>query len=168
MPIAGNAVPSQIPFQVAPFDINLALSTQPGPQTLTTTGYMGAPAQLDLGQGRVEGYWAIDVTAIDVVTGDERYDFFLLGSNDVAWANGNVEMLVMRNFGGGTGRAIATILGASPAIPPTGAAGPLTIIPCSTLSQRNVFRYVRGYVQISGTTPSVTFHSWLSQDCNSY
>lgn len=166
MAITAGTLPSQVPFEAAPFDVNLALSTQPGPQVLTATGYMGAPAQPDIGPGRVEGYWAIDITAIDVVTGDERYDFFLLGSNDVAWGNGNVEMLTMRSFGGATGRPIATILGASPAIPPFGAAGSLTIVPFSNLSQRIVFRYLRGYLLIAGTTPSVTFHSWISMDCN--
>lgn len=167
MALTANTLPSQVPFEVAPFDANWALATQPT-QTLTATGYMGAPNQIDAGFGRIEGYWAIDITAIDVVTGDERYDFYLLASNDTGWANGNVEMCLMRSFGGATGRPIATILGASPAIPPFGAAGSLMILPWTNLQQRIVYRYLRGYVVISGTTPSVTFNSWLSMDCNSY
>jgi len=167
MAITAGALPSQVPLHLAPFDANSVFSTQPT-QTLTATGYMGAPTQVDVGPGRFDGVWAIDISAIDVVTGDERYDFNLLSSNDVAFGNGNVEMLFMTNFGGATGRSIATILGASLTIPPTGIVGSMCIFPFTNIKQRIVFRYLRGYVVIAGTTPSVTFNSWITMSVNSH
>src|SRR5262245_4847851 len=140
MPITAGALPSQVPFQAVPFDANWALSTQPGPQNLTATGYMGAPAQLDVGVGRIEGYWAIDITAIDFSSNDETYKAHLFGSNDVAWGNGNVELLAFHDFAAVTaGRQVATILGPTPSIPPVGAAGTLLVIPWTNLMQRITF-----------------------------
>src|SRR5262245_58631381 len=110
MPITAGTLPSQVPIQAVPFDANLALATQPS-QTLTATGYMGAPNQIDIGPGRTEGYWAIDITAIDFTSGDETYKFHLFGSNDVAWGNGNVDLLAFHDFAAATaGRQVATIL----------------------------------------------------------
>lgn len=166
MALTANTLPSVPPAFIVPFDANLRLATAGG-QTLTATGYMGAPDTLDVGFGRIQGMWAVDITAIDVVTGDERYDMWLLGSNDVAWGNGNVEALAFVNVGGATGRPIATILGASPAIPPTGLTGTMLVIPWTNLRQRIVYRYVRGYLVIAGTTPTITLQSWLSYDSNS-
>lgn len=167
MALTANALPSQIPFPIAPFDANLALATQPT-QTLAATGYMGAPTTLDIGQGRVEGYWAIDITSVDMTSNDEVYKFHLMGSNDVAWGNGNVELLAFHDFAAVTaGRQVATILGASPAIPAlSGLGGTLLHIPFNNLMQRIVYRYLRGYLVISGTTPTITFNSWISMDSN--
>src|SRR5207237_660095 len=119
-----------------PFDAQNLLSTAGG-QTLTATNYMGAPTQIDLGgsapasgAGRTDGIMSVLITAIDVSSADESYRFFLLGSNDVAWANGNVEQLAMQDISAVTaGRIIPTILGASPAIPPTSRAGRYLRIP---------------------------------------
>jgi hypothetical protein len=164
MPLTANAMPTQVPDYAAPFDAQLLLASA---QTLTATGFMGSPNQLDLGgsspvsgAGRVEGLWNIHFTAIDFASNDESYRFFLLGSNDVAFGNGNVELLALHDFAAvSAGRQIATLLGATPA----GLAGTILRIPFTNLMQRIVYRFIRGHVVIGGTTPSVTFTSWLSK-----
>ena len=178
MPLTANALPSQVPTISCPFDVQNAFGPQ---QTLAATGYLqlgGSPAQLDLGgagpfvgasvssAGLSRGMWVLQITSIDVVTGDERYDFHLVGSNDVAFGNGNVEQLACHNIGGATGRMVATIWGASPTIPPAGHGGVLVYVPWMNFMQRICYRYVRCYVVISGTTPSVTVLSWLSHSAN--
>src|SRR5262245_9915724 len=168
MPLTANLVPSQLADFPAPFDAQLLLASA---QTLAATGYMGSPNTIDLGgpnptsgAGRTEGIWSVDITNIDVASADESYRFFLLASNDSAFGNGNVEELAMQDVAAASaGRIIPTILGASPAIPPTGAAGTILRVPFTTVRQRIVYRYVRGYVVIAGTTPTVTFTSWLSR-----
>jgi hypothetical protein len=175
MALTANTVPSQVPFYATPFDAQNAFTSA---QTLTATGYLNNlnSGQLDLGSalptsgaGRTTGMWCLDITAIDVSSNDESYKFCLFGSNNVAFTNGDVELLAFHDFAAVTaGRQVATILGASPAIPPTGAAGTILQIPFTNLMQRIVYRYLRSYVVIAGTTPSVTVTSWVSHagvDC---
>jgi hypothetical protein len=157
MALTANTLPSVPPILAVPFDAALDLSN--GSQTLTATGYMGAPNQVDWGQGRVAGIMALDITNLKVSAGNEQYGVYLLGSNDPAWGNGNVEILAKHDFGV---RDIATIIGATPAIPPSGAAGTLVYIPFLNLMQRIVYRYLRGYVVIAGTAPTMTFRSWVA------
>jgi hypothetical protein len=158
MALTANTLPSAVPYYATPFDAQNAMASA---QTLVATGYM--TNQLDIGAGRVTGMWATDFSALDVSSGDETYRFFLLGSNDVAWGNGNVEVLTFFDIAAATaGRIIATILGASPAIPMAGRAGMLQQKPFNNLSLGIVYRYVRGYAVIGGTTPTVTLTSWLS------
>lgn len=162
MPLTANTLPSIVPDVVAAFDAATSFASA---QTLTATGYMGSPTQVDLGQGRMDGLWSVDITNIDISSGDETYRFHLMGSNDVNWANGNVELLAFHDIAAATaGRLVPTILGASPAIPATGLSGTILRIPFMNLMQRIVYRYVRGYLVIGGTTPTVTFTSWLSPD----
>lgn len=161
MALTANTLPAIPPEYDTPFDAALDLSG--GAQTLTATGYMGSPNQVDIGQGRLTGIMALDISAIDVSSADETYKFYLLGSNDVNWASGNVELLAMHDIGAASAvRQIATILGASPAIPPSGMAGTIIYLPFSNLMQRIVYRYIRGYVVIAGTTPTVTFRAWVA------
>jgi hypothetical protein len=176
MALTANALPSQVPTISAPFDSQAAF----GPaQTLTATGYLqlaGNPAQLDLGGagpfaggsvGLTRGMWVLNITAIDISSGDETYKFNLLGSNDVAFGNSNVELLAMHDFAAvSAGRQIPSILGASPTIPPAGHGGVLVYLPWMNFMQRICYRYVRCYLVAGGTTPSVTVTSWLSNSDN--
>lgn len=170
MALTANTVPSQVPFYATPYDAMTAFTAA---QTLVATGYLNNlnSGQVDLGgsspssgAGRTEGMWCMDITAMDFSSVDESYKFCLFGSNDAVFGNGNVELLAFHDFAAVTaGRQVATILGASPAVPPTGAAGTILQIPFTNLMQRIVYRYVRSYVVIAGTTPSVTVTSWLSK-----
>jgi hypothetical protein len=168
MPLTPNNLPFAPPLDVVPFDANAAFGTNGAAQTLTNSGYFGAPAQIDVGPGRVKGLWALDITALDQTTGDESYTFHLLGSNDVAWGNGNVEILQSQNFGGASGRSIATIVGASPVAPSaagvagTAPYGSLSAFPFGNMKMRIAYRYLRLYAVLSGTTPSITANSWLA------
>jgi hypothetical protein len=71
-------------------------------QTITATGYLNNlnSGQLDLGgaspssgAGRTDFILTMDITACDFSSGDESYKLCLFGSNDVAFGNGNVELL---------------------------------------------------------------------------
>jgi hypothetical protein len=169
MPLTANTIPSQVPFYATPYDAQNAFTSA---QTLTATGYLNNlnSGQVDFGganpssgAGRTGGMWCMDITAIDFTSNDESYKFNLVGSNDVAFGNGNVELLAFHDFAAVTaGRQVATIFGPTPTIPPTGAAGTILQIPFTNLMQRIVYRYARCYLVAAGTTPSVTVTSWLS------
>lgn len=170
MALTANTIPSQVPFYATPYDAQNAFTAA---QTLVATGYLNNlnSGQIDLGganpssgAGRTEGMWCIDVTAIDFASADETYKLHLFGSNDVAFGNGNVELLAFHDLAAVTaGRQVATILGASPAIPPTNIAGTIFQFPFTNLMQRIVYRYLRAYAVIGGTTPTITLTSWISK-----
>ncbi|MET3299687.1 hypothetical protein ABIE86_005181 [Bradyrhizobium diazoefficiens] len=157
MPLTANALPVQPPSVSVPFDAALDLSA--GVQTMTATGLMAASSPTDIGAGMMHGLMVLDISNLKVSATDESYKFALLGSNDAAFANGNVELLAFHDFGV---RQFSPLLGATPAIPPTGLAGSLIYLPFSNLMQRIVYRYARGYVAIAGTAPTVTFRSWIA------
>jgi hypothetical protein len=176
MPLTANALPTVPPTISCPLDGATAFGPQ---QTLAATGYFqlgGNPAQIDLGAtgfggissaGLTRGMWVLQITAIDFANADESYKFNLLGSNDVAFGNGNVELLAFHDFAAVTaGRQIPTILGPSPTIPPVGQGGVLVYVPWMNFMQRILYRYVRCYLVVGGTTPSVTVASWLSNSAN--
>jgi hypothetical protein len=170
MALTANAIPSQVTTFPCPWDAMTAFTDT---QTLTATGYLNNlnSGQIDLGgakpvaaAGRVDGIWSTDITAIDVSSGDETYQLALLGSNDVAFGNGNVELLAFHDLAAAaTGRVIATLLGASPAIPPTNLAGTILQLPFTNLMQRIYYRYLRARIIIGGTTPTITLTSWISR-----
>ena len=162
MALTANTLPSVVPNYSVPYDASLDL-TGGSAATLTATGYLNGTTNLDIGPGRVTGLWALDISALDVSSSDEVYKLHLMGSNDAAWGNGNVELLAFHDFAAVTaGRQVATILGASPAIPATGLVGTEIAIPFSNLMQRIVYRYLRAYLVASGTTPSITLRSWIA------
>lgn len=163
MALTKNTLPSIGPTRAVPFDALLNFGTQ---QTLTATGYMAPGAvtsQLAIGPGRFDGYWVVDVSAIDVSSGDETYRLFLLGSNDAAFGNGNVEMLDVIDYSAATaGRLIPTICPPSDAIPETGRFASRKIKLISNQLGAYVFQYFQMYAVIGGTTPSITIDSWIS------
>lgn len=171
MALTANPIPSQVPFAAAPFDAMMAFCNA---QTLVATGYFNNlnSGQLDIGggvagttqgAGRTEGLWCFTVSAIDFSSVDEIYKLHLFGSNDVAFGNGNVELLHFHDFAATAAlRQVATILGATPTIPPVGVVGTIFQIPFTNLMQRITYRYLRMYLVAAGTTPSITLTAWCS------
>jgi hypothetical protein len=169
MALTANTVPSQVPFYATPYDAANAFTSA---QVIAATGFLNNlnSGQLDLGgatpssgAGRTDFIWAMNITSI-LLTPDQSYKFHLLGSNDVAFGNGNVELLAFHDLAATAAlRQIATLLGVTPAIPPTGTAGTLFQIPATNLMQRIVYRYLRCQVTMAGTGPTVTVTSWISK-----
>lgn len=161
MPLTNGTLPFNLPERLVPFDQSTAFASN---QTLTATGYVNnIQTQIDLAPGRESGYLVIDVSAMDLSSNDETYRFFLLGSNDLAFGNGNVEILAVRDFAAVTaGRLVPTIVPASYAVPISGRAATRFTIPFTSLSGAFVFRYFQLYCVVAGTTPSITVSAWLS------
>lgn len=170
MALTALAIPSQITTFPCPWDAALAFTDT---QTITATGYLNNlnSGQIDLGGatpvsavGRTDGIWNMDITALNLATGDESYTFRLLGSNDVAFGNGNVELLEQYDIAATAAlRNLANILGINPTIPPTGLAGMLIQRPFTNLCCRIYYRFLRAHMVAVGTGPSVTISSWISR-----
>jgi len=161
MALTNNALPSIIPHFTLPIDANMQFASA---QTLTATGYINnSNAVLDLQPGRFTGMLALDITALDVSSANETYQLALFGSNDNAFGNGNVDLLAFHDFAAATaGRIVPTILAASPTVPPSGLSGQIMAIPFTNLMQGFVYRYLKLYATLGGTTPSITLSAWVT------
>ena len=169
MALTPLTIPSQIAEFPCPFDALLAFCDT---QQLTSTGYFNNlnSGQIDLGGnkpvsavGRTDFIWNMDLTVLDETTTDETYKIGLVGSNDVAFTAGNVELLAFHDFSLAANRVLPAILGTSPAVPATGLAGTLIQIPATNLMQRIYYRYLRMYGLLGGTTPIITATAWISR-----
>ncbi|TBY41592.1 hypothetical protein [Rhizobium leguminosarum] len=163
MPLSQSALPSIVPDWDVPFDTLTAFANG---QTITATGYVNAiQAQVDIGVGRWIGKLNIDISALDLSSGDETYRLFLLGSNDAAFANGNVEILNVQDFAAASaGRLVPTIVPASDAVPVARKSASRFTIPVTNQRGIYVFRYLQLYAVLGGTTPSITLAAWLAGD----
>lgn len=134
---------------------------------VTTTGQgtvASAAVILDLGAAIVgpsaptaaqvlDGNMIVDVSAIDVVTGDESYEIVLQGSNSATFASGIVG-LAWTHIGGATGipgtAAVASLVGRN-------------VVPFRNELNGVVYRYVRVEHVIGGTTPSIDYTARLTR-----
>ena len=163
MALTQSTLPSVVPDWAVPFDAMTAFANY---QTLTATGYVNAiQAQVDIGVGRWIGALALDISALDLSSGDETYRLHLLGSNDQAFGNGNVEILATQDFAAASaGRLVPTIAPASDAVPPARKTANRIIVPVTNQRGIYVFRYLQLYAVLAGTTPSITLAAWLAGD----
>lgn len=170
MAITANLIPSQPPLYATPFDATLAFCNA---QVIGATGYANnVNQQLDLGgaqpssaAGRTDMMWCVDITNLKLSANDESYKIGLVGSNDAAFGAGNIDLLeYLDDAAVAAGRVFPAILGATPTpVIPVGKSGLLYQKSCSNMNRGGyVFRYVRCYLLLGGTGPTITLTSWLS------
>lgn len=130
-----------------PFDRNLAFSDG---VTLTATGniqFAAADVIIDTLGGRMDGVLVINVSAIDVSSGNEAYQIILQGSNDSGFASG-IENLAQTDMGHASvrlgGASASSIVGVHE-------------MPFTNNRAGVEYRYLRVRVVAAGTTPSITF-----------
>jgi hypothetical protein len=132
---------------------NLLLLKDAGAVTATGVGQVSASNRiLDLGSGSYHrGSVIIDVTAIDIASGDELYRLELQGSTSPSFASGI--------------RALATVILGHSSVVPGGTSSTVgaQIVPFATEYQGVLYRYARMAHTLSGTTPSINYTAYLSQ-----
>ena len=170
MALTANLIPSQFAPFPGPFDAQLAFCSA---QTIVATGFLNNlnSGLIDLGggapvsaAGRTDFIWNMVITAANFGTVDESYTFRLLGSNDINFANGNVELLAMHDIAATAAlRNLTAVLGATPTIPPVGLAGTQLQLPATNLMQRIYYRWLKAHMVAVGTGPSVTITSWITR-----
>jgi len=170
MALTANLIPSQVTTFPCPYDATLAFCSA---QAIVASGFVAGNvnATIDLGgaspvsaAGRTDFIWSTDITALNFGTADESYTLRLIGSNDVAFANGNCELLAMHDFAATAAlRNLTAVLGITPTIPPTNLGGSLIQLPCTNLMQRIYYRYLKIHMVVVGTGPSFTATSWISR-----
>jgi len=107
---------------------------------------------LDLGQGLVDGFVVLDVSDIEVASGNEKYTIHLEGSTVAGMASGSVTLANIP-LGIATDPADATT-----------ATGRFAV-PFRNEQNGTLYRYVRLYTLVAGTIGSggITFSSFIAK-----
>lgn len=106
---------------------------------------------VDLGDGIFDGFMVIDVTAVEVASGDEIYDIYLEGSNVAAMTSGSVALSQIR-----MGNA------SDPADADTGTGR--FAVPVRNEQNGTVYRYVRVRAVVAGTIATgINLSSFLAK-----
>lgn len=144
------------------FDVNLLLSDNAA--AYTADGYAqvgGADAVLDLGgnqgvtptqQARIDAMCVIDVTAIDIASNDETYVLRILGCNTAGFASAVRELAAITL---GKGSVLV------PATQSNGIVGRYEL-PFCTEQVNTKYEFVKLYVDVGGTTPSIAFQAFVA------
>jgi hypothetical protein len=124
---------------------------------LKAAGLVAATASgstiVDLGDGLVEGYVVIDMTACEVATGDEIYTVSLEGSNVAAMDSGSV-CLARKTFGNLVVPMDAAL----------SAAGRY-VIPFRSEEAGTNYRYVRIHTTVAGTIATgINYAAFIAKD----
>lgn len=107
---------------------------------------------LDLGAGFIQGDLIIDVSAVEVASGNEKYTIHLEGSNVAAMTSGSVT-LVNVPLGNAT----------DPADAATGTGR--FVIPFRNRQNGTTYRYVRIYTLVAGTIATgINFSAFLAKN----
>jgi len=107
---------------------------------------------LDLGAGLVDGYLILDVSAVEVASGDEKYTVHLEGSNVAAMTSGSVTLanIPLGNL-------------TAPADAATGTGR--FVVPFRNEQNGTAYRYVRIYTLVAGTIATgINFAAFVAKD----
>ncbi len=136
------------------FDKELQLAD--GAAAITASGVTqvdGSAASLDLGAAaNGSGDLVVDVSAIDITTGDESYELLLQGSSNSDFSS-DVQTIARGKLGDsstlGTGVDADSVVGRH-------------VIPFhNDVAQTTSYQYLRLAVVVAGTTPSITLSAFV-------
>jgi hypothetical protein len=137
--------------RVYTFDADLELKDAGAITASAAAQVDGAAKILDMGAARFDGLVLINVTALDIVSNDEEYNIIVQGSSSATFAS-DIENLAMLNLGATEvrdGGAKDSVVG-------------IYELPVTNEAADTVYRYIRIYIFIAGTTPSINFTAFLS------
>lgn len=108
---------------------------------------------IDLGDGLVDAYVVVDLTACEIATGDEIYTISLEGSNVAAMTSGSV-CLAKKVFGNLVAPMDAAL-----------SASGRYVIPFRNEEAGTVYRYVRLSIAVAGTVATgINFSAFIAKD----
>lgn len=134
-------------------DIEMLLADGAAAVTATAAGTVGGSDKiLDVGNGRFEAVALVDVSALDIVSNNEEYDVLIQGSNSATFASG-IENLAQLNLGATEvrqGGAQDSVVGRYE-------------LPFINQAVGTIYKYLRAYLVIAGTTPTITVRVWVME-----
>lgn len=133
-------------------DIELLLADGAAPVTADGVSQVSSAAvSKKLGAGRFEGVLIVDVTAIKTSAADEVYHLCLQGADDNTFATKeNVAQLTLGAGAMRPGAAVTSVIGRYE-------------IPFTTEQHDKAYDWARLYVDVAGTSPSITFKAFIAE-----
>jgi hypothetical protein len=115
---------------------------------------------LDLGTGRVCGQVVVDVSALEIASGDERYTLIIQGSSSPTFAS---DIVILAAMPLGDGSTIGTAFGGS-GVDVDDTTGRYVIPVCN--ERNNIYyRYLRGWTDVAGSIATgINFAAFLAKD----
>lgn len=120
----------------------------------------GADKILDVGTGNFCGHCIIDVSALEVATGDERYTFLIQGSSSATFAS---DIVILAALPVGDGSTIGTAFGSS-GVDVDDTTGRY-VLPFTNERNNTRYRYIRGFTDVAGTIATgVNFTAYVGTE----
>lgn len=139
------------PYSQFTYDDSLGLADS---NTVTATGE--TTTIIDLGDGLFDGFLVVDISALDMTTGDEAYRLNVEGSTVAAMTSTSKGLA-----GIDIGNTVVPMDADDAAI--TSAAPARLVIPFRNERMGTLYRYVRLHYVLGGTSPSMTFLAFLAK-----
>lgn len=120
----------------------------------------GSALVLDVGTGRFCGQCVIDVSAMEIASGDERYTFLIQGSSSATFAS---DIVILAALPVGDGSTIATAFGGS-GVDVDDTAGRYVL---GFTNERNntYYRYIRGFTDVAGSIATgINFIAYVAKE----
>jgi hypothetical protein len=137
----------------ATLDVSLQLKDA-GAITATGAGQVGgANRVVNVGPAIVQGVFVVDISALDVTSADETYDIRLQGSSDPTFAT---DVSILTRVVGG-----ASAVTAGQDVQGVGRRQMPFINTDETGAPK---AYLRAYAVVGGTTPSINYSAFISQN----
>lgn len=135
------------------YNQDLELILADGAAAMTADGITqvaSANVSKKLGPGRFEAVLIVDVSAMDIVSNDEIYNIMLQGTNDAFTTKEILAHLALGATEVRPGAAVDSVIGRYE-------------VPFITEQHDVNYDTVRLYVDLGGTTPSITFKAWIAE-----
>lgn len=141
-----------------PFDTELQLHDGATAVTADGAGQVGGAAKIIdmIGAANFTADLVIQVTALDITTGDESYEFLLQGSSSATFAS---DIATLGRIKLGDSTTLGSGVSADSAIG-THVAGVHNHV--TQVGGVSSYRYIRVFIDVTGTTPSFTGKIYLS------
>lgn len=116
-----------------------------------------AAAVIDVGTGRLDGKVVVDVSALEIASGDERYSLIIQGSSSSTFAS---DIVILACLPIGDGSTIGTAFGGS-GVDVDDSTGRYEIR-FSNERNNTYYRYVRGWTDVAGTIATgINFSAYM-------
>jgi hypothetical protein len=123
-------------------------------------GVGGSAKVLDVGTGRFCGKCVMDISALEIASGDERYDLLIQGSNSAAFAS---DIVILAALPVGDGSTIGAAYAGS-GVDVDDAAGRY-VLPFTNERNNIYYRYVRGFTVVTGSIATgINFTAFVAKE----
>lgn len=142
------------------FDINLRMKDTGLIAADAAWGVGGSAKVLDVGTGNFCGKCVIDISALEIASGDERYNLIIQGSSSATFAS---DIVILAMLPVGDGSTIATAFGGS-GVDVDDLAGRY-VLPFTNERNNIRYRYIRGFTDVTGTIATgINFTAYVAKD----